>query len=136
MIRRGTGEPLYVQLAALLRRQIDSGKYPRGGTIPSEDALAAEHGVSVHTIRRAMAVLRAEGLVEIRAGLGTRVAVPDDESDLPTRAIGRGARFTVRPATAQEQTDLDIPPGGRVLVERLGARVRVFAAEGTLFTTA
>lgn len=136
MIRRGTGEPLYLQLAAELRRAIAGGAYPPGGTVPSEASLAAEHGIAVHTVRRALGLLRTEGLVEVRAGLGTRVAIPDDESDLPTRAIVRGSRFTVRAATAQEQQDHDIPPGGRVLVVRLGARVRVFPAEGTMFTVA
>lgn len=135
MIRKGAG-PLYLQLAALLRAQITSGHYPAGGTIRSEDRLADEHGVSVHTVRRAMQMLREEGLVEVRAGLGTRVAIPHEDSDLPTQPIQRGTTLRVRPATVEEQEQLGLEPGARVLVARLGARTRVFPAEDVLFTTA
>lgn len=136
MIRRGHGELLYVQLAAILRQQIAAGTYPAGGTIPSEDDLAAEHGVSVYTVRRATAVLRSEGLIEVRPGYGTRVVVPDDEGDLEVVPVQRGARVRVRPATRAEQDELGIEPGERVLVVRLGARTRVYAAERSLFTIA
>lgn len=124
-----------MQLATLLRRRIADGTYAPGYAVPSETHLSAEHRVGVSTVRRAMALLRAEGLVEVRAGYGTQVAIPDDGSDLPTQSIQRGARFTVRPATHEEQDTLGLIPGERVLVVRVGARTRVFAAERSMFTT-
>lgn len=53
--------PLYVQLAALLRAQIE------GGTIinrlPSVKTLSQEHGVSHITAERALTTLKDEGLI-------------------------------------------------------------------------
>jgi GntR family transcriptional regulator len=66
--------PVYVQLANLLRAQIESGKLRSNRPIPSEAALQQEHGVARGTARRAVAVLREEGLVVTVKGRGTYVA--------------------------------------------------------------
>ena len=63
-------EPLYVTLAARLRRDIANGKIPRGGKLPSETALADEHGIVRATVRRAIDELVAEGLVVSVNGRG------------------------------------------------------------------
>ncbi|NMH98037.1 GntR family transcriptional regulator [Pseudonocardia acidicola] len=53
----------YRELAALLRDAIQQGRYAPGETLPKQDELAAEHNVNVKTVRNAVAVLEAEGLV-------------------------------------------------------------------------
>ena len=66
-------EPLYLQLARILRRKIESGGLARLDPLPSESTLTQEHDVSRDTVRRAMAVLREEGLVFTIAQRGTYV---------------------------------------------------------------
>jgi GntR family transcriptional regulator len=67
------GEPLYVQLAGILRRRIESGELARLDSLPSESTLTQEHDVSRDTVRRAVAILREEGLVFTIAQRGTYV---------------------------------------------------------------
>jgi GntR family transcriptional regulator len=51
------------ELAERLRSGIVDGDYPPGTTLPKQDALATEYGVNVKTVRNAVALLEAEGLV-------------------------------------------------------------------------
>ena len=67
-------EPLYLQLAALLRGQIDDGTLT--GRIPSVKALCQEHGVSHITAEKAVAELKREGIVGSVIGKGTYVSRP------------------------------------------------------------
>jgi len=63
----------YGALAASLRARVISGEWPPGSAIPSEQTLAAEHGVALGTMRRALELLASEGLVERVHGRGTFV---------------------------------------------------------------
>lgn len=56
--------------------QIVRGQRPVGGLLPSVRALAAEFGVTVPTIQRAIAGLEAMRLVEVRHGRGITVLDP------------------------------------------------------------
>jgi GntR family transcriptional regulator len=67
---------LYLQIAAILRAQIASGELPAGRPIPSEVTLAQQYGVSRLTARKAVHLLRAEGLVRHAVGRGTFVQPP------------------------------------------------------------
>lgn len=69
--------PLYLQLAALLRSQIASGELVADRPIPSEQRLMQVHEVGRDTVRKAIGVLRGEGLVEPVRGRGTFV-VPEE----------------------------------------------------------
>src|SRR6478672_1332858 len=53
----------YRDLAAQLRGGIERGDYAPGSTLPKQADLAVEFGVNVKTIRNAVALLEAEGLV-------------------------------------------------------------------------
>jgi GntR family transcriptional regulator len=68
--------PLYIQLAEILRGQIESGRLADGEPIPSETYLQQEHGVSRVTVRKAVALLRDEGLVYTIQARGTFVRHP------------------------------------------------------------
>jgi len=54
-------------------RSIVGGRYAPGSLLPREDDLCEEYGVSRTTIRGAMTVLAAKGLIEIRPKVGTKV---------------------------------------------------------------
>jgi GntR family transcriptional regulator len=104
MISHGIGEPPYRQVTAILRSRITSGELR--GRIPSEKALAQEFGVAIGTIRKAMAILRDEGLIYTERGWGSFTS-EDDESPGGLAEPGRK-----RPATSS------LPTGSR----RHGAR--------------
>ncbi|GAA2616562.1 GntR family transcriptional regulator [Streptomyces axinellae] len=61
-------ESRHERIADELRRAIAEGRYPVGGTLPSEAELAAAHGASRGTVRQAVSALLAEGLVGSRQG--------------------------------------------------------------------
>ena len=62
------GDPLYQQLADLLRGQIESGDLV--GKVPSARSLSQEYGVSHITAERALSILRDEGLIRAVVGKG------------------------------------------------------------------
>ena len=69
---------VYMDVADAVAGQIADGKLPAGSRLPGERDLAAEHGVAVGTVRRAVAELRERGLVVTLPGKGTYVrAVPE-----------------------------------------------------------
>lgn len=63
----------YLQLASLFRRRIDTGEWPVGSQIPTVEVLARECGVASMTIRQALDILEADGLVERFRAKGTFV---------------------------------------------------------------
>lgn len=69
--------PLYYQLERHLGERIRGGEFKAGDLLPSEDRLCAEYRVSRITVRRALAALTGEGLIERRRGVGTFVAEAD-----------------------------------------------------------
>lgn len=56
-------EPPYRQLAALLRAEIERGIYADGEPLPSEAEIQERYEVARGTARRAVQVLRDEGIV-------------------------------------------------------------------------
>ena len=76
------GAPLYLQLAAALRDDIVAGLFPVGSLLPTEEGLGERFGVSRHTVREALRLLREDGLVSSRRGAGTRVLAPAASGDI------------------------------------------------------
>jgi DNA-binding GntR family transcriptional regulator len=66
--------PPYQQIAADLRRRMESGELAPGDMVPSITSLTQEYGVSKGTAVKALDVLRREGLTRTVAGWGTFVA--------------------------------------------------------------
>lgn len=56
-----------------MRARIAAGEWAPGAALPSEQALAEQHGVAMATLRRALELLAAQGLVERLHGRGTFV---------------------------------------------------------------
>ncbi len=71
-------EPLYRQLAAVLRAMIDSGEFPPGRRLPAKKMIMQTYGVSQQTTERALGILKAEGLIEPSPGRGLFVTEPGD----------------------------------------------------------
>jgi GntR family transcriptional regulator len=61
-------------IADELRGRIDSGELAAGALLPSESELSAAYGVSRVTVRKALELLRDEGLIDSRQGFGWFVA--------------------------------------------------------------
>ncbi|RZL86757.1 MAG: FadR family transcriptional regulator [Variovorax sp.] len=64
------------RLAARLREQIESGVLRPGDRLPTEQQLAAAHGVSRTVVREAVHQLKSKALVQSRQGSGVFVASP------------------------------------------------------------
>jgi DNA-binding GntR family transcriptional regulator len=62
--------PKYAQLVQTLQRRIESGDYPPGSLLPSENQLIQEFAVSRPTVVAALRVLREQGWIESQQGKG------------------------------------------------------------------
>lgn len=122
------------RLYLLLKERITSGALPPGHRLPSEPSLAATHGLSRVTIRRALDGLARDGLITRQAGSGTfvngqiaRTPVVADLSNMLAHlvAMGRATRvkllsFAYVVPSAAIADALKLKPG-----ERVQASVRV-----------
>ncbi|NDZ17222.1 GntR family transcriptional regulator [Variovorax sp. WS11] len=70
------------RLAARLCAQIESGALIPGDRLPTEQQLAASHGVSRTVVREAVHQLKSKGMVRSRQGLGVFVAPPPQHQAL------------------------------------------------------
>jgi GntR family transcriptional repressor for pyruvate dehydrogenase complex len=70
------------RLAVRLCAQIESGALKPGDRLPTEQQLAASHGVSRTVVREAVHQLKSKGMVESRQGLGVFVAPPPQNQPL------------------------------------------------------
>lgn len=77
----------YQALADLLRGRILSGEYVPLQQLPTEQALCESHQVSRQTVRQALAVLSADGLIEKRQGSGSRVRDLSQPAARPQRTV-------------------------------------------------
>ena len=73
-LNRNDDVPLYRQIAAFIRQQIETGRLLAPTRLPASRQLAGELGVSRLTVTNAYAELEAEGLVVREQGRGTFVA--------------------------------------------------------------
>jgi GntR family transcriptional regulator len=77
-IDREWDEPVYRQLAAILRGQITSGELAPRRPIPSVRTLVEQYGVARATASKAIQLLADEGLVRVVKGRGWFVT-PEDQ---------------------------------------------------------
>jgi GntR family transcriptional regulator len=72
-IDRESDQPVYAQLASILRHQISTGVFRPGDQLPSEGMLVRLYEVSPMTVRRAINQLADEDVVTTAKGRGTYV---------------------------------------------------------------
>lgn len=128
---------IYLEIAESLRRMIGSGQFAEGQLLPSEASLGERHGASRVTIRKALEVLRGEGLVESRQGFGWMVAAePIPQSLDALVSIERQLAATGR-SSEREIIDFQFVSPPAAVAEVLGPKVlevrRVNLADGQPF---
>jgi GntR family transcriptional regulator len=74
--------PLRAQVEALLRELLHQPQYQQGALLPDEIRLARQLGVSRGTVRAGIVKLVYEGLLERKAGVGTRASSQHLESGI------------------------------------------------------
>jgi GntR family transcriptional regulator len=74
LLNRDSATALYMQIADLLRADIDAGKFANNSKLPGENELTRRLGVSRVTVRQAIAQLLTEGYVVSKQGKGTFVS--------------------------------------------------------------
>lgn len=89
-----------LQIANDLRQAIISGRLGAGERIPAELRLIQQYSVSRTTVRRALADLRSEGLVEVRTPKGTYVV---DREPTGTVTLKSGDYAIARMPTPNER---------------------------------
>ncbi|SNZ16995.1 DNA-binding transcriptional regulator YhcF, GntR family [Terribacillus aidingensis] len=73
-----SSQPIYLQLADRLNRQIVSGELKPGDKLPSVREMAVSSKVNPNTVQRTYRELEASGIVESRRGQGTFVTENED----------------------------------------------------------
>ncbi len=132
-LARRAGWPLYRQIAADLRRQIEDGELRPGDPVPSEQALVERFGVSRGTVRQARATLRADGTIGGSQGkplavlcatltqpLGELISFSAWVRSLGKQPFGRVLRLSAAPAAADLAEQVGVAAGSTVYhLERL-----------------
>ncbi|HBT67962.1 MAG TPA: FadR family transcriptional regulator [Agrobacterium sp.] len=85
------GVSLAAKISSALRRDLSEGVFRPGDRLPSESALTREYSVSRTVVREAIAILRADGLVEARKGAGVFAVEVKPAKEVPFNdlAVGR-----------------------------------------------
>lgn len=109
----GSHQPIYHQLADILREAITAGEYPPDSLLPHQVRLAQEYDLGVDTVRDALAVIRREGLIITVRGQGSRVRPLVEVS---VKYVPPDAEITARMPTETERRELGLPEGVPVLV--------------------
>jgi GntR family transcriptional regulator len=120
-VATGLGEAKARQVYLVLRDRILTGGFAAGARLPNEHDLAEAHGVSRVTIRRALAELEHERLIERRRSAGTRVIyepssapIVADIAGVLTNLTEMGRRTNVRLLA------FDYIEGGSAVTQALG----------------
>lgn len=123
-VKSTTGEPLHRQVEARLRQLAALPEFQNGALLPDELTMANRLGVSRGTARAALTRLVYDGVLERKAGIGTKVARPRGESGIRAwRSFSRemadkgvkvqnfSTEFRVAAATLEAAQALQLPPG-------------------------
>jgi GntR family transcriptional regulator len=127
---KANGLALHHRLYMMLQQQLADGTIPPGGALPSEPDLAHKTHLSRTTVRRALARLAAEGMIERRHGSGTYAtaqgaARAKAAAGTDVAGLLSDLRAMARVTTSRELQNALIATPPRVLAAcpELGARV-------------
>lgn len=116
MVDKTSGVPVHRQVAADLRERITAGEYAPGDKLPSERAMIETYGVSRLTIREALGILRAEGVVVTEHGRGVFVRPPASIQRLSRSRLSRAARAENKGAFLADAAAQGFTPSSSVRV--------------------
>lgn len=142
-MRDWLGEAKAKQVYLVLRDRILSGTAPYGARLPTENELAAVHGVSRVTVRRALGELARERLIERRRSVGTHVIYRPSLAPMTADISGVLANLaTMGRRTAVKLLAFDYVPAEGPVAQALGAAsdellqraVRVRSVDGVPFS--
>lgn len=124
-----SSEPLYKQLSAIIRSEIDNEILKKGEKIPTEQELSQKYNVSRITVRNALEELTKEDYLVRKQGCGTFVSSGKVKKPLAkfqsfsqmckSLDIVPGAkviRCVIEEPTPEERRELEIEEGGKMLV--------------------
>jgi GntR family transcriptional regulator len=125
LLSAAAGVPLHRQLFLVLHDEIVRGALDPGDPLPTEQALCDQFGVSRITVRRALADLSDEGLIQRKHGVGSFVL---DGPSIRQRDLGGTYMDGMRQVgfeTEVEVLEYDERGMPRAVAELLGQRERV-----------
>jgi GntR family transcriptional regulator len=105
---------LALQLADLLRAEIQEGQRRPGSQLPTESEFQHAYGVSRTTVRAALATLASEGLVLTRKGFGSYV-----RDRQPLRRVSSTHRHASHRASGKPEFDTEAIAQGQVPSRRI-----------------
>ncbi|UQX04345.1 GntR family transcriptional regulator [Streptomyces sp. RerS4] len=113
--------PKYQRIAAALREELDHADRTSAGRLPSERVLAARYGVNRQTVRAALQLLRADGLV-VTGRRGTRSAGAAEGPPRPTEHNAGASGVYAAPAvpTRSRLALVTVPPSLAALLGMSG----------------
>lgn len=133
-VSRHTDRSVYVQLADILRADIQAGRYRPGERLPSEREMHAQHGVARGTVREALNRLKAEGLITVEHGKGAFVRETPQRLSVPLPLDGSSLPAALVQAISDEGRAAVVRPVGHTdeVAEQGGAQTAVIVfADGT-----
>jgi len=68
--------PIYLQIVAQVKEQVQKGEIKPGDELPPVRELADSLGINLHTVRGAYLRLRDQGVIDLRLGRRARIAHP------------------------------------------------------------
>ena len=121
-----SGQPIYRQVMAQIRRQILAGQLGEGEQLVSVRELAGQLKVNPMTISKAYGLLEMEGLLERRRGVGLFIARVEQEQRLASKgelleailakAVAAAVQFDIAEEEVQRLTER--------LFEKYGSSIR------------
>ncbi len=110
------GLPLHRQLARVLSEQIASGRYQEGELLPSEDELRQLYGVSLITVRSALATLESDNLIDRRSAAAAPMSARAPGSAAACRSCNEKLAFMEAQQTHPPEADRARKPAKRRLM--------------------
>ncbi len=123
-----------MQFADFLRKQIESGELAPGALLPSESALIQRYGISRPMARKAVAILRNEGLVTTEQGIGTKVREQPVERE--PFYLEAGAEAVVRMPSEHERVELELDFGVPVIEIHVDGAIHLRSADDVVLRAA
>lgn len=111
---RRSRTPLYLQVAAVLRRRIEDGLLPPNARMASLGELEAEFQVARVTVRQAIDLLQTEGLVWRQQGKGTFVARDVRDKRWLSLAVDMASLVQTIEGNVPRFMPVDVPPPPRI----------------------